>query len=170
MHENAIVETLLAGQPVLRPSPANYQPPAHVAGAADKFYRHVMRPAVDIYMDQNWALYHWDWSGTILPDGQIYFYAGGYRMPIHRFLWELTQGPVPKGQFAKAACGRKTCVSVHHVRLRGRVSAHQRLNKGDVKTIVQLYTMKSAVPARRLAEIFEVSERRIYQVLRENHV
>ena len=168
MQDLAIVKALLAAQPDLTTQHFTYQIPAHIAAGADKFYRLVTRPPRHFYEDTSWVYHHWEWSGPRRADEQIYIYTKGQTVPIHRFIWQLTQGPIPDGMFAKPACGKKDCVSAHHLRLRSRTSRGQRITPRDARSIRHLFTMEQPVSARRLAEIFEVTERHIYRIVEQD--
>lgn len=166
MHDYAIVKSLLAAQPELKAKPVTYQPPADIAATARRFYDSVIRPPRNFYMDQTWVLHHWEWDGRRKPDGQIYISCRGRYIPVHRFIWLLNHGPVPDGLYPKPACGKDDCASIHHVRLRPRKSRSTKLTPRETNSIRQLATMENPVPALRLAEIFEVSERRIHQIIK----
>ena len=53
----------------------------------------------------------WLWTGTILHDG----YGQFDRRRAHRVAWELTNGPIPKGQLILHRCDNPPCVRPDHL-------------------------------------------------------
>jgi hypothetical protein len=166
MQELAIVRTLLSSEPELHRPPAEYSPPSHIADAGHKYYRNAYHPPRDFHEDTSWVYHHWEWTGNTRPDGQMFIYAGGRQVPIHRFIWQLTRGAVPADQYARPACGKMDCVSQHHLRLRSRRSRSRVLSDRDLSNIRHLFLMEDdPASARQLARIFKVSEQHIYRIV-----
>lgn len=165
MQDLAIVRTLLSSEPELERQPG-YSPPTHIAKAADKFYRSVvMPPREHFYDDESWLYQHWTWTKAVRADGQMFIYCDGHSIPVHRFIWMMLYGELPEGMFARPACGKDDCVSIHHIRLRPRKTPGH-LTERDYHNIRSLFTSgDSPCSARTLAGIFKVSEQRIYQIL-----
>ena len=61
------------------------------------------------------------WSGTINPNGYGYMGISGKRVRVHRYAWELANGPVPDGMMIDHICHNRACVKVEHLRLADRV-------------------------------------------------
>jgi hypothetical protein len=59
----------------------------------------------------------WEWVGARTPNGYGYFYmgrpAGGGS--VHRYAYELQNGPLPPGMWALHHCDNKPCVRGNHL-------------------------------------------------------
>jgi hypothetical protein len=161
------VRTLLAAAPALKPKPVGYEPADEILLNADKFYDRVRRPPRDFHEDDTWFEHHWEWLGTIRSDGQMFIHCRSKPVPVHRFIWLLIHGPISEGLFARPICGERQCVSPYHLRLKERGARVRKLDtkaKADIKWF--FHHSEPRVPARRLAEIFNVSEQHIYRIVR----
>lgn len=57
----------------------------------------------------------WLWKATKIPDGYGMFYLRGHMILSHRFAWELTNGPIPKGLEVLHKCDNPPCVRPEHL-------------------------------------------------------
>lgn len=148
---------------------AAYVPPEAVQLWADKFRALVQIPESSQFLDYDTYLAQcWLWIGKVQGDGQAFICVRGQRVPIHRFAYQLWVGPVPDRLFARPkVCGTKLCVCPHHLRLRAHGGGNAKLTDQQRKDIRWLYYSEHGkMPALRLAEMFGVSEQRVYQVLK----
>jgi HNH endonuclease/Helix-turn-helix domain len=60
----------------------------------------------------------WLWVGSIRADGRArVFVRGRGLVRAHRFAWELTYGPIPKGFQVQRTCRNDRCVRPDHLAL-----------------------------------------------------
>lgn len=113
---------------------------------------------------------HWLWNGETRRDGLMVFNAKGYRWPARKYIWRLIVGPVPTGMIVKPFCSEPGCISPRHLRLEKRGSRRQVLTpkmRADIISLHQGTGASSPISVKELAPLFEVSERYIYQLLRD---
>lgn len=57
----------------------------------------------------------WDWVGTVNPNGYGLFWNGQRVVPAHRWTYERTKGPIPKGLQLDHLCRNRKCVNPDHL-------------------------------------------------------
>ncbi len=59
----------------------------------------------------------WEWTAKIERNGYGRFWVNGHSVSAHRFAYELTHGPIPKGLTIDHLCRNRTCVNPAHMEL-----------------------------------------------------
>lgn len=91
----------------------------------------------------------WHWTGNITPTG----YGRMSQIPVHRYSYELHNGPVPKGLVVRHKCDNPRCCNPTHLETGTRADnnrdRHQRgRSKSDKLTDAQAYDIKYNLRAR----------------------
>lgn len=55
------------------------------------------------------------WSGYLKPNGYGQTFHDGKLHNVHRLVWELTKGPLPKGLVIDHLCRQRACVNILHL-------------------------------------------------------
>ena len=110
----------------------------------------------------------WFWTGHTNGAGYGLLLYDGRKQLAHRIAWELTHGPIPKGELILHRCDTPACVNPDHLRLgtqrdnmRDRlVNARNhyvgvKLTEKDVKRIVKRY--KAGETQKEIADSYDVS-------------
>lgn len=167
--------TLAIDPPIfLNPRPPrripHYQPPARFLAYRDRFAQRVIYPDANPFDDDT----YWDkcrlWMGEPTPNGQHYINVYSVRVSIYRFAYELEVGLIQSTHVARTVCDMTACVNTRHMILRQRrhSAVVSNLDPKSVEDIRWLFHDEHAgVRAARLAEIFGVTERRIYQIVEQ---
>ena len=74
-----------------------------------------------------------EWTRYANPGGYGVLSIGPRRLLVHRFAWEVENGPIPPGMTVDHRCRNRLCVNVSHLRLltRRENSRHRGLNKNN---------------------------------------
>ena len=160
-------------------TPVGYKPPARIRDYKRRFYGFCRLPETSIYDDDDWFNKHWEWLGPVRSDGQMIICCYGTQVAAQNFSWLMTNGPIdvefpdsisPCARvYPRPICGDELCVSPHHLRLKPRKTPapHGLIEARDVDDIRWFFTHPDGpTSARRLAERYGVSERRIYAILK----
>lgn len=68
------------------------------------------------YVDRsNGELDCWMWTGPLRGNGYGRLKIRGKENPVHRFSWELHNGPIPDGLIVCHHCDTPLCVNPHHL-------------------------------------------------------
>lgn len=67
------------------------------------------------------------WTGAT-ANGYGRFWANGRLVPAHRFAWEQTKGPIPKGMQLDHLCRWRACVNPSHLEI---VTQRENLRRGQ---------------------------------------
>jgi hypothetical protein len=121
----------------------------------------------------------WIWTGNLCK-GYGSFFANGKTCRAHRWIYELVNGPIPEGLEIHHRCNVKACVNPSHLEAvthlenakqaakwgvwNGPKNGNSKLEAQEVIMIRKL-SQSDHFPPKRLAELFEVSLRTIYNVL-----
>jgi hypothetical protein len=54
---------------------------------------------------------------SITTNGYSRIYKNGKHIQEHRWIWELVNGPIPKGFVIDHLCKNRACVSIDHLRM-----------------------------------------------------
>lgn len=58
------------------------------------------------------------WTGSCTQDGYGYMSVNGKSKGVHRYVWELSNGPIPEGfDIDHGICHNRACCNVKHLRL-----------------------------------------------------
>jgi hypothetical protein len=84
----------------------------------------VARPTKDTTAnDRFWArIYYtdacWLWTGSTGPSNRYgMLRVNGRSVKVHRFAWELVNGPIPDGKVVRHRCDNTLCVNPYHLEL-----------------------------------------------------
>lgn len=84
----------------------------------------------------------------------------GKHMMYHRYVWEQTNGKIPKGYEVDHICKNRACCNIEHLQLLSRTEHLQKDNHmryKQRKLRAKDYWKKHKVTGSKLAEIFKVS-------------
>ena len=119
----------------------------------------------------------WLWCGGSSKDGYGLFYNSGKYLRAHRVSYAVFKGPIPDGNVVMHLCDTPACVNPDHLKcgtqwdnahdaidkgrsIRGSSTLTSKLKEEDIAEI-----RKSKLSQRRLAEMFSVSQKTIYNVI-----
>jgi hypothetical protein len=117
----------------------------------------------------------WIWKGGKYSSGYGYFTYLGDKYMIHRLMYELWYGEIPKGLIIRHMCNNPECCFPEHLKI-----GTQKENMADMRRagrqgyVIKLtpaqktQIRKSPLSQRALAEIYRVSATTIWRV-RNNH-
>lgn len=151
------------------PPRRTYAPPDDVAIWADDFRERVQIPESERFLDyDDYLAQCWLWVGAVRADGQAFIRVAGRYEPVQRFAYQLWVGEVPSGLFARpTACQTKLCVCPHHLSLVPRGARSRKLTDQQRRDIRWLYHNEhGGTSARKLADLFGVSEQYVYELIR----
>ncbi len=57
----------------------------------------------------------WEWDGFVRSDGYARGFHNGRRDYVHRLIWEILVGPIPKGLDIDHLCRNRSCVNPDHL-------------------------------------------------------
>lgn len=123
----------------------------------------------------------WLWTGYTMSSGHGQMYHPDGTMLVHRFSWELHNGPIPEGLVVCHKCDVPNCVNPSHLFLgtqsdnvqdavnkgrlqHGETNGHSKLKVDDVLSIIRL--RKSGLTEPQIASQFGVSRGAINSILR----
>lgn len=116
----------------------------------------------------------WEWRGKY-SGGYGYYFHKGKKYSMHRLMYQLWYGQIPKGMVIRHMCHNPQCCNPNHLK----VGTHQQ-NMDDMKKAGRQGTASKLTPAqkrkikysplsqRQLAKIYKVSPTTIWRV-RNNH-
>jgi len=125
----------------------------------------------------------WIWTGCVLDNGCAQFWYNGKMVKASRFVWEITNGPIPDGMFVCHHCDNRRCVNPKHLflgthqdNMRDAIQK-QRLAYGEAHGMAKLTDKKvreirkkyalGGVTYKQLATHYGVSPSLIGQVVRK---
>jgi hypothetical protein len=59
----------------------------------------------------------WLWTGSLVGNGYGHFIVRDRFVYVHRFSYEITNGPIPHGMYIDHICHIRNCVNPKHMRL-----------------------------------------------------
>lgn len=75
------------------------------------------------------------WIGSINPRGYGTINIKDKTLRIHRYIYEMTNGPIPKGLFVCHKCDVPSCINPHHLYAgTAKQNAHDRDSRGRANT------------------------------------
>lgn len=116
----------------------------------------------------------WEWRGRYSA-GYGYFYYKGRKYMMHRLMYEIWYGSIPKGMVIRHMCHNHQCCNPEHLKM-----GTQKQNMADMRkagregfkrkvTPAQKRQIRhSPLPQRQLAKIFNVSPTTIWRI-RNSH-
>ena len=116
----------------------------------------------------------WEWRGRY-SSGYGYFYYKGRKYLMHRLMYELWYGKIPKGLLIRHMCHNHQCCNPDHLR-----PGTQKQNMADMRKAGRERIGRKITPAQRrqirysplpltqLAKIFNVSPTTIWRI-KNNH-
>lgn len=119
----------------------------------------------------------WIWNGAARKDGRGILAINGKPEAAARVAWRLRNGAIPPGMCVCHKCDIPSCVNPHHLfvgthadnvadkmakdrEARGFALPHTRLSDAQVAEI-----RSSSLPAKALAEKYQVSARYVYEII-----
>lgn len=69
----------------------------------------------------------WRWCGAVTGSGYGHLSIDGELVKAHRFVWEITHGPIPPGLEIDHLCRVRNCVNPDHMEL---VTHKENINRG----------------------------------------
>jgi hypothetical protein len=124
----------------------------------------------------------WLWGGN-LWNGYGAFSVNGRNYRVHRLMWELVSGPIPKGLEIHHKCNTRNCVNPRHLEIlsrrehaqadakhgafRGENNGNHKLTETEVYFARILHDLGETVD--EIAERFSVSRRMIHYILSERY-
>ena len=116
----------------------------------------------------------WEWRGKY-SSGYGYFYYKGRKYLMHRLMYEIWYGKIPKGLLIRHMCHNHQCCNPDHLR-----SGTQKQNMADMRKAGRERIGRKITPSQRrqirhsplpmtqLAKIFNVSPTTIWRI-KNNH-
>ena len=116
----------------------------------------------------------WEWRGRY-SGGYGYYSHKGRKYLMHRLMYEIWYGPIPKGLLIRHMCNNPQCCYPEHLR-----TGTQKQNMADMRKAgregfkrkltpaQQRQIRNSPLPQKQLAKIYKVSATTIWRV-RNNH-
>lgn len=121
----------------------------------------------------------WNWIGVQAGSyGQLT--VDGKRRRAHRFAWEMSNGPVPRGLVVMHTCDNRLCVRVSHLRLgtdgenirdaarKGRMkqAEHHPMAKLDQGKVERMRALRGLLTYREIAEQFGVTQTTAFNAIK----
>lgn len=125
------------------------------------------------------------WVGGINGDGYGYFYYKKFLWRVHRLIWTLIKGKIPKNKLVCHTCDIRNCINIKHLFLgtftdnnRDRANKNRNRNQNGIKNnqakltetdiIIIRYLYKNArVYQKTLAKMYKVSSANIGLIVRK---
>lgn len=122
----------------------------------------------------------WNWIGKSIVDGYGTLTTRGKYVRAHRFAWEITNGPIPKGMQVCHRCDNRLCVNPKHLFLgtavdnqhdkvvkkrqaRGERSGNAKLTNDEVREIRSLFSIGKS--QSQIARDFNVTVQSIHAIV-----
>lgn len=115
----------------------------------------------------------WGWSGSITQRGYASFQVSKQVFAAHRFAWEITFGPIPKGLVCCHHCDNPSCSRIEHLFLatpqqnmkdrdrKGRTSKgskHHNSNFTEKEVSYIKFLLKNGIRPIELSKKYEVTD------------
>ena len=127
----------------------------------------------------------WEWTGSRMRFGHGQIHIDGKSVLVHRFAWELENGPIPTGMEVCHHCDQPSCVRVSHLFLgtqadnmtdmvnkgrqeRGDTHHYAKLSETEVIEIRRRYA-QGAVCQKELASEYGTSVSNISTIVRRRN-
>lgn len=107
----------------------------------------------------------WPWKGRLNYAGYGEFDIDGRSYRAHRYIYELTYGPIPKDKEVMHSCSNRACCNINHLKL-GSHSENMRTRTSKLSADEIAEIRESPLNQYELAERYGVNQSTISRIKR----